>query len=224
MPYLYILFFSRNLPLWVYALVSGVAIFSVVFIVRRLIRHRRMHSFSNSEVSVMKRERITDDADEKRLWDIYRATFEKVNRMSPCRQSFDKEHFLEALHDVTVLKYLLIHKDAGSIGIGFITNDFKNTPWISWEYFKAHYPEPFEQRHIYYFMGLAIDEKFRGRRYSLPLIEHIIDDLPHHAIMGFDHSGNVNPMLHHFTRIVKQARSLRRSYLDRQHYHIVKRM
>ena len=224
MPYVYILCFSRGLPFWVYLLVSSVALLSVSLILKRLGNHKKAGEHRKDSVTAMKRERIVDHDETERLWEIYNKTFEKVNRLSPCRQSLDREHFMEVLHDTTVAKYLLVHTNAGIIGIGLITNDFKNTPWISSEYFQFHYPESFEKRHIYYFMGLAIDERHRGQHYSLTLIEHIIDDLPHHAILGFDHSGNVNPMLHHFTKVVKQARSIERTHLDRQHYHIVKRV
>ncbi len=76
---------------------------------------------------------------------------------------------------------------------------------------------------IYYFQGLAVHDQFRSRNHSLALIEHIIDDIPHNAIMGFDHSNNINPLLHHFTKVVRQARSILRTHIDRQHYHVVQR-
>ena len=177
----------------------------------------------HGEISVLKKDLISDPQESEKVWEIYNHTFEKVNRMSPCKQSFDRDHFLEALHDPTIHKYLLHSDSVGTIGLALITNDFKNAPWISSDYFKAHFSDAFEKKEIYYFLGLAIHEHFRSRRYSLLLIEHIIDDIPHHAVLGFDHSRNINPLLHHFTKVVKQARSIIRTHIDRQHYHVVQR-
>ena len=64
----------------------------------------------------------------------------------------------------------------------------------------------------------------KGNGYSLYLIEHIIDDLPKESIMGFDHSGNINPLLHHFTKIIKQSNKINRQRIDQQHYHVVSRI
>ena len=104
-----------------------------------------------------------------------------------------------------------------------MTSDFKNTPWISEEYFKENYPEEYEKGVIRYFIGLAVHSDFRGNRYSMALMEYIFDNLPVDAIVGFDHSHNVNPMLHHFIRIMRQGNLLKRTYIDRQHYHVIQR-
>lgn len=223
MPYMFIIIFGRNLPTWIYAAAFFALGFSIYLLYKRLLA-LQMKSMVARELSIEKLAVVADDADVERLWGIYGGTFEEVNKKSPCKQSFDHKHFVEAMRESTILKYLLMHPKEGAIGLAMITNDFKNTTWISSDYFREHFPHQFSKQAIYYFMGIALDKKHRGNRYSLVLIEHIIDDIPHHAVMGFDHSHNVNPVLHYFTRVVKQAKSIRRTHIDRQHYHIVERV
>lgn len=179
----------------------------------------KTNGFSN-DIEIIKKD-IIDFSDAEGLWKIYDDTFEPLNRKSPCKQSLDRDHFMEAMNDVSVAKYLISKKGSSYIGLGLITNNFKNTPWISEDYFKFNYPDQFQSRSIYYFMGIAIDKSFRGNSYSVPLIEYIIDDLPKNIIIGFDHSININPSLHYFTHIIKQANLVKRTHIDKQHYHVV---
>ena len=155
------------------------------------------------------------------LWNIYNKTFEPLNVISPCKQSFDQTHFMELLIDESVKKFILSKENIGILGLALITNDLKNTPWISEEYFKFKFPEKYSEKKVYYFVGLAIDKKFRGNKYSISLIEKVIDNLPENSVMGFDHSKNINPLLHHFTKIIRQSRLINRTHIDQQHYHVV---
>lgn len=219
MPYLYIFFWGKHISIWVYILLTIFFVFSMYFLRKKIISHKnKIHMHG---VEVVKKEHINNQNEAEDLWDIYNKTFEPVNEISPCRQSLDKNHFIEVLNDLTVQKYILNKTNYGSIGIALVTNDFKNTPWISADYFRVKFPQEYADKLVYYFMGLAIRNEFRGNKYSMLLIEQIIDDLPHNAVMGFDHSRNINPMLHHFTKIVRQAKDIMRIHVDRQHYHVV---
>ena len=220
MPYVYILFWGKNLSYEVYLIVILCSLLSLYFFFNKIYKIKKQVI---ANISIQKIDSITENNDQLRLWDIYQKTFEPINRITPCRQSLDRDHFIEILVNDKVKKYILITNHEKKIGIGLITNDLSNTSWISGDYFKENYHDEYMKSLVYYFMGLAIDKEYRGNRYSIKLIEYIIDDLPKGAIMGFDHSRNVNPMLHHFTRIVKQARMIERSKIDSQHYHVVQR-
>lgn len=188
-----------------------------------LARVKELIGIDSSKTVQVERKDVFDEMEIERLWEIYDKAFEPINKISPCKQSFDRVHFIETLHDPTVRKYVLAKEPIGLVGIGFITNDLKNTPWISEDYFRTNFPKEHGNKALYYFMGLAIHDAFRGNKYSLRLLEHIIEDLPPDVVMGFDHSRNVNPLLHHFTRIVRQAGQIRRLRIDEQHYHVVRR-
>jgi hypothetical protein len=221
MPYVYILFFGKNLPSWIYILVIIALVLSGYYFYHTFLILPKREIIANSKFYVTDFIDNTESSEE--LWKIYETTFEPINRISPCKQSFDRPHFMEVLKDRTVQKYVLLSKDGCIIGIALTTNNFSNTPWISEEYFALNYKREHESKLIHYFMGLAIDSKHRGNKYSILLIESVIDSLPINAIMGFDHSKNVNPLLHHFTRIVKQSHLIERKKIDQQHYHVVQR-
>lgn len=222
LPYVYILVFAKSLPVWVFILISILFISSISFILYKLLKN----TFKDDAFSELNIERLTSIHEkdlQDTLWSIYGKTFAKLNRESPCKQSYSEEHFYSVLREKTVNKYVLKLSTGEVAGIALITNNLANAEWISSEYFQTNYPKEYSAKSIYYFLGLAIDSKFRSKRLSLPLIEHIIDDIPHDSIMAFDHSKNVNPFLHHFTKVVRQAKKLRSVHIEQQHYHIVKR-
>ena len=218
MPHVYGLFWMRGLPVWAYITILIVGTALAIISVKKVLYRRRPTRFEG--VEIIRYDRIQGAQEASTLWEMYDTTFQPANKLSPCKQSLDHIHFVEALHDSTVRKYILTKKGPGIIGVALVTNDFKNTPWISEDYFKVKYPDEYAKGLAYYFMGMAIRQDFRGNRYSISLLEYIIDDLPRDGVLGFDHSRNVNPFLHHFTRIVRQARLIRRSRIDRQHYHV----
>jgi len=206
MPYAYIIFFGQNLPLFVYIFVAVLFFIPFFNFIRKaysgFIRIR-----NRNHASTIIRKEIVDDMDEA-------DSFLPINKITPCKQSLDREHFHKILRESSAIKYLVLQKESNQlIGMGIITNKLKNSPWISEEYFKTKFPEKFSQQLVYYFMGLAICDEHRREGHSLALIERIIDDLPPKSVLGFDHSNNVNPFLYYFTHIVKQARFLKREIL-----------
>ena len=219
MPYAYLVFWGNNLPAWIYIIIYAIILIPILFFIHKIFLNKK-HT-PKGDIQILRKDSIKDENEINTLWNIYDSTFEPVNKISPCKQSLDYAHFIDVLSDVSVKKYILWLNNSSPIGLGLVTNTFKNIPWISENYFKFKFPDQYAKNNIYYFMGLAISNEFRGNRYSISLIEEIIDDLPHDVVMGFDHSKNINPMLHHFTKIVRQSRSIKRTHIDRQHYHIV---
>lgn len=221
MPYVYILFFGRNLPVYFYLIATILLLISIYLFIDKIYFKKR--NIIDASLIFNKKLHIDNKIEREILWEIYNSTFEKLNKISPCKQSLDENHFMEIMENKDVTKYVLSKNDHGIIGICLTTNNFINTPWISEDYFKVNFPNEFFQKKIHYFIGLAIKENHRNNNYSISLIENVIDDLPRDAIIGFDHSRNINPLLHHFTRIVKQAKFIQRKHIDQQHYHVVYR-
>jgi hypothetical protein len=219
MPYLYILIYGKNMPVIFYVAVLFIVIVPLIFFIYKIIN--KGNDQLPDGIEMFKMEHISNREDVESLWNIYNHTFEPLNRISPCKQSLDHEHFIEALSSTSISKYTLHKKSLGYIGIGLITNDFKNLTWISEDYFRYKFPKEFEKKLVYYLIGIAISPEFRGNKLSIKLIESVMDDLPRDVVIGFDHSRNINPVLHHFTRVVKQAGLIKRIHIDRQHYHAV---
>ena len=223
MPYAYIAFWGENLPTFANALVFILLFVPCIYFAKKIYSGIKIRNRKNNFQIIVK-DVISEISEIEEIWKIYSQAFSNLSVISPCRQSFDREHFIEVLKDPTAKKNLIYCDDNNEIaGIAIISNNFKNSPWISEEYFKNKFSEDFSKGLVYYFMGLAIHPLHNKKGYSIALIEKIIDDLPHGSIMGFDHSNNINPFLHYFTHIVKQARSLKREHIDKQHYHVVYR-
>ncbi len=221
MPYAYILFFGRNLPTYFYFIAIILLVISIYLFINKIYFKKR--NIVDTSLIFSKKLHVDDKTEREILWEIYNSTFEKLNKISPCKQSLDEHHFMEIMENRDVAKYILSKNNHGIIGICLTTNNFMNTPWISEDYFKVNFPNEFFKNKIHYFIGLAIRENHRNNSYSISLIENVIDDLPTDAIIGFDHSKNINPLLHYFTRIVRQAKFIQRKHIDQQHYHVVYR-
>ncbi len=216
---LYFIFAGSNSSLVDYLFWGIIMIITVFFLLKKLL-FAAPHEFE-SDVEVVKKTLITIDERDK-MWSIYNAAFEPLNKKSPCKQSMEFEHFKGAMLDEAVLKFVIQRKNDGVIaGFSLITNSFDHTPWISEEYFKYHYAEKYAKKLVYYFIGISISPNFRGNGYAIPLVEYTIDQLPKDVVIGFDHSFNINPKLHFFTRVIKQAKFIKRTHIDRQHYHVV---
>ncbi len=219
MPYVYIALWGKNLPWWVALFIWIVIAISVVLFIYKLLPNRKY--LQPNDVEIKCADFVNDEQQISQLWQIYNDTFVPLNIVSPCKQSLDFDHFVEALHSTRVKKYFIYKQNIGFIGIAMVTNDFKYIPWISENYFKDKFSDEYSKNLIYYFVGLAVNKDFRGNKYALVLLEYIIDDLPRNAVFGFDHSHNINPILHHFTRVIKHSHLITRKHIDRQHYHVV---
>jgi len=197
--------------------------FSVLFLLfRKKTRNKPM--IRGDSLEIIKSQVVEQDELREKLWQIYNASFLELNERTPCRQSFDKEHFMDLLLSPTVLKYLISTRNGdGLICIGLISNDFSNTPWISEDYFRCNFKDYFEKKLIFYFLGIAVEKNFRNQGFASLLIKRIVEELPPEAVIGFDHSENANFFVPKLTRIVNQGRKTSKKYLDSQNYYIVQR-
>jgi hypothetical protein len=221
MPYIYILLWGHGLPLFVYILIililAGMLFCFFKKIHRNFIKGRKINNRT-----IVKKDIIEDEEEAKILWDIYDQSFLETNKKTPCRQSFDKDHFFQILKNATALKYLLFI-DNQVVGMGMVTNNLENTPWISEDYFKAHFSEATSSGLLYYFMGIVIFKKYQRMGNAIAIIEEIVKNLPEGAILGFDHSFGANRHLPYFTKIISQAKFIKTKYIDRQQYYVVYR-
>lgn len=221
LPYLYILFWGNNFSFIVYFivfLIIFISLSSFMFKIKKNLVGKKIINTDNIEV--VKKEVITDNSEQEKMWEIYDTSFIELNKNAPCKQSFDKVHFMNLMDKVDVLKYVIFTKDNHAlIGLGMITNNFENTPWISEEYFKAKFKNCFEKKLIYYFMGIAIAKDWQHKGYATLLVKEITDGLPEGAIVGFDNSKNTNYFIPHFAD--NNGKKKKRIFLDSQNYYIV---
>ncbi len=221
MPYLYILFWGNNLPFIFYLVVFLIIFILLLFFMFKITNiFRRRKTINIDGIEIIKKEVIADNSEKEKMWEIYDASFIELNKNAPCRQSFDKVHFIDLMDKADVLKYLIFEKDTRVlIGLGMITNNFENTPWISEEYFKEKFKNNFDKKNIYYFMGIAIADSWRYKGYATVLVKKMTDELSKDAIVGFDNSKRMNFFIPHFAD--NSGRRKKRTFLDSQNYYIV---
>ncbi len=217
MPYVYILLAARDLPTTYYLFTVLIMAGGVLYFIFRIKKSYRRTI--DKDCIVHKKEIISEISEMETLWDIYNDSFIDLNKNAPCQQSFDKEHFLGILQEKTAIKYILTSKEGSMIGMGMVTNNFHNTPWISSEYFKNKFRDYYHKNLIYYFIGIAVAKEYRHQGYGTLLIKTITENLPEGAMLGFDHSANINFFIPHFSRIA--TKKIKKRYLDSQSYYVI---
>lgn len=121
-------------------------------------------------------------------WPIYDEPFRELNRENPCRQSFNREEFEEAMTSPTMAKLAYV-KDGEVISMSLLSNDFGHFPWMSQEFYKNKYPELYENKQVYYFVSLLTRPEYQNSMYGVRVVKFItelfaLDD--NEALVTFD--------------------------------------
>lgn len=153
------------------------------------------------------------------IWQIYDQSFEPVNRLTPCKQSFDRQSFIDLTNSQTVIKCLVTDEDQKVLGFCMMSNDFKNAPWISAHYFEEKWPESWSAGRIYYFMGIAITPDAQQQGVATELIKAAGGILAEKIdVLGFDHSLEANPFIPKIAAAL-QSEKLKLTKLGSQEYY-----
>lgn len=150
--------------------------------------------------------RIADDHAEA-FYRLYLTAFGPLRTKAVARQVLHREEFLEELRDPRVWKYVAWAGDDQPIGLTTLTRDLATVPWISPEYFAAHYPEHAARQAIYYLGFTLVDPAQRPSRAITGMLEAVIKRLVQdRAVCGYDvctfnnesmnFSGNLERMMH----------------------------
>lgn len=107
-------------------------------------------------------------------WPVYDEPFNEINRTNPCRQSFTKEEFAEAMVSPTMAKLAYV-ENGEIISMCLLSNDFKHFPWLSQEFYKAQYPDEFESEDIYYFVSLLTNPEKQGQLHATKVVDFITE-------------------------------------------------
>jgi hypothetical protein len=117
---------------------------------------------------------VVDDREAAKLWDIYRAPFEKLAENHPMGAGFDKEGFFDLLKDPRVTKVL--NRDNGEpTTLATFIKDFKHSPWLHEDYFRKNYAEAYDTDNLLIFTGIVADQSRKTPFRSLALIKLLMD-------------------------------------------------
>lgn len=120
---------------------------------------------------------ILDRLDESEIelwWNMYDNEFLESNKNSPCRQSFYKEEFVDALNSQQMTKLAYI-KDGEIASLCLLSNDLDLFPWLSKEYYKNNFPDEYNSGDLLYFVSLLTKEEYRRQDYASEIIELLTD-------------------------------------------------
>ncbi len=101
------------------------------------------------------RETVVTDPLAAQFYELYELTFSPLKTRSVARQVLTMTEFYAQMADPRVDKYIAWNDDGQPVGITTLTKHLESVPWISPEYFAAHYPEHWA-RHAVYYLGFTL--------------------------------------------------------------------
>jgi len=113
-------------------------------------------------------------ADKEIWWSIYDAQFSEANKSNPCRQSFYKDEFLDALDNENMMKLAYV-KDGEVVTLCLLSNDLGYFPWLSRDYYEERLPKEMEEGNVLYFVALLTKEDHQHQNHASEVIQLLAD-------------------------------------------------
>lgn len=95
-------------------------------------------------------ERDLQLAEAEGLYELYHAAFAPMAVRSAVRQLLRRDEFLETMTDPRIEKLVARTEEGTALGLVILTAHLDSFPWISPEFFAAHYPEHTARNAVYY--------------------------------------------------------------------------
>ncbi|MEN8705180.1 hypothetical protein BKA08_002249 [Nocardioides marinisabuli] len=111
----------------------------------------------------------------ERFHALYAATFEPLATRAVARQVLHREEFVEEMSDPRVMKYVARDLDGEVVGLTTLTRDLETVPWISPDYFAAHYPEHTARDAVYYLGFTLVAPQHRRTHVFQSMIEEVVE-------------------------------------------------
>lgn len=127
---------------------------------------------TSSRVTV---ETAIDDATADMFYDLYLDAFDALRKRAVARQVLHRNEFFEEMSDPRVWKYVAWDRSGRPCGLTTLTRHLDTVPWISPEYFSAHYPEHSARQAIYYLGFTLVSAEQRRSRVFEQMIAKIVD-------------------------------------------------
>jgi hypothetical protein len=133
------------------------------------------------------RETVVTEPLSAQFYELYELTFGPLRSRSVARQVLTKSEFYTQMSDPRVDKYIAWSDDGEPVGITTLTKHLESVPWISPEYFAAHYPDHWA-RHAVYYLGFTLARpSMRRQGFLEAIIEVGMAPLAaERAVLGYD--------------------------------------
>lgn len=132
-------------------------------------------------------ETALDQATAESFYSLYLDAFEALRRRAVARQVLHRHEFFEEMQDERVLKYVARDAEGQMCGLTVLTRHLETVPWISPEYFAAHYPEHYARGAVYYLGFTLVAVENRRERVFEAMIRAVVDQVAaDRGVCGYD--------------------------------------
>jgi hypothetical protein len=128
-----------------------------------------------------------DEATARHFWGLYLEAFGPLRARAAARQVLHEDEFFEEMVDPRIWKYVAWDEAGRAVGMTTLTKDLATVPWISPEFYEAHYPEHFARDAVYYLGFTLVQKGSRGVLSFAAMIEAVVHRLAEaRAVCGYD--------------------------------------
>lgn len=132
-------------------------------------------------------ETALDSATAESFYSLYLDAFEALRRRAVARQVLHRHEFFEEMQDERVWKYVAWDPEGRPCGLTVLTRHLETVPWISPEYFAAHYPEHYARGAVYYLGFTLVAMESRRERVFKAMVRAVVDRVAaDRGVCGYD--------------------------------------
>lgn len=160
------------------------------------------------------------------FFDLYNLAFTPLRTRSAARQVLTASEFFDQLDDPRIDKYVAWDDGGEPVGLTTLTTHLDTVPWISPEYFAAHYPEHWARRSVYYLGFVVTHPRLRHEQFLETIVRVGIERLAtEHAVLAYDVCAYNNTVLRFGERVMNLLaghQGIELAALDTQTYYAVR--
>ena len=121
------------------------------------------------------------------FYELYSLAFDHLKTLAFGRQVLTRAEFVSQMTDDRVWKYVAWTAEDEPVGLTTLTRALETVPWISPDYFRAHYPEQWSRNAVYYLGFTLAHPRLRHQRFLESLLRAALDELAEaRAVVAFD--------------------------------------
>ncbi len=175
-----------------------------------------------SETLRLSRQGVVSDPETDTFYQLYGLAFDHLKTLAFGRQVLTRAEFVSQMGNERVWKYVIRTVDDEPVGLTTITRDLTTVPWISPDYFAAHYPEAWSRDAVYYLGFTLAHPRLRHQRIVDSLLRVGTAALERRrAVLAFDVCAYDERVLHFGERVqalLRQRPAASYATVDTQNY------
>ena len=128
-----------------------------------------------------------DDTTARTFWELYVTAFGPLRTRAAARQVLHEDEFFAEMVDPRVWKYVVYDVSGAAVGLTTLTKHLETVPWISPEYYQAHFPQHFARQAVYYLGFTLVAKGARHLSSFATMLEAVADRVAaDRAVCGYD--------------------------------------